>query len=231
MNNKLEYLRKYEKNIEIVDFSTLGNNTLNIPEQWLAILEEENQSLKIDKLITLWNSVCAFELRNTIEYFKNNLITLDLLYNGEEYSILYGIKSSKDEILYYEGKLGINLDKNIELKAYWDKIPKSVCKFYENLHNGFYYYASHSMGLVPEDEVTNFCEYDWSIIEELDEPIKIDVNSTFGFFSNGMGAYVAIDGENCVNENSTLWFKNKQPKYNLNFWDVVDEWIVIGFQV
>ncbi|MBO1580456.1 hypothetical protein [Bacillus sp. XF8] len=59
----------------------------------------------------------------------------------------------------------------------------------------------------------------------------MDVNSTFGFFSNGMGAYVAIDGENCINENSTLWFKNKSPKYNLNFWDVVDEWKVIGFQV
>ncbi|WP_334075085.1 MULTISPECIES: hypothetical protein [Paenibacillus] len=26
------------------------------------------------------------------------------------------------------------------------------------------------------------------------------------------------------------WFSNDQPHYNVNFWDVVDEWIVIGFQ-
>ncbi|MEH6980057.1 SMI1/KNR4 family protein, partial [Bacillus pseudomycoides] len=27
-----------------------------------------------------------------------------------------------------------------------------------------------------------------------------------------------------------LWFTNDQPKYNVDFWDVVDEWIVIGFE-
>ncbi|MDZ5609891.1 hypothetical protein U2I54_23255 [Bacillus pseudomycoides] len=86
------------------------------------------------------------------------------------------------------------------MKAYWFLL---LCQSY--------------YGVVPEDEVSKFCEYDWGVIEELDESIKIDVNSTLGFFSNGMGAYVAINGENCINENSTLWFKNKPPKYNVNF--------------
>ena len=45
-----------------------------------------------------------------------------------------------------------------------------------------------------------------------------------------MGGYVAIDYNNCEKDNATLWWVNKQPKYNIKFWDVVDEWIVIGFQ-
>ncbi|MBL1705580.1 SMI1/KNR4 family protein, partial [Klebsiella pneumoniae] len=31
--------------------------------------------------------------------------------------------------------------------------------------------------------------------------------------------------------NATLWWTNKEPRYNMNFWDIVDEWIVIGFEV
>ncbi|YAR64077.1 hypothetical protein ACUIAK_20075 [Bacillus cytotoxicus] len=45
-----------------------------------------------------------------------------------------------------------------------------------------------------------------------------------------MGGYVAIDLNNCTDEVATLWFTNDNPEYNVNFWDVVDEWIVIGFQ-
>lgn len=29
---------------------------------------------------------------------------------------------------------------------------------------------------------------------------------------------------------ATLWFTNEQPKYNVDFWDIVDEWLVIGFE-
>ncbi|MDL0437820.1 SMI1/KNR4 family protein, partial [Niallia sp. SS-2023] len=42
--------------------------------------------------------------------------------------------------------------------------------------------------------------------------------------------YVAIDLDNCTDDTATLWFTHDQPEYNLSFWDVVDEWIVIGMQ-
>lgn len=68
------------------------------------------------------------------------------------------------------------------------------------------------------------------IIDELREPLAIDLSSTFGFFSSGMGGYVAVDYKNCKNEKATIWFTDEQPQYNVNFWDVVDEWIVLGFE-
>lgn len=87
------------------------------------------------------------------------------------------------------------------------------------------------MGLVPLENVTYFDDDEWGIIEELEEPIQINLKTTFGFFKSGMGGYVAIDYNNCENDNATLWWTNKEPRYNINFWDVVDEWIVIGFEV
>ena len=35
---------------------------------------------------------------------------------------------------------------------------------------------------------------------------------------------------NCDINSATLWFSDDQPEYNLNFWDVVDEWTKIGLQ-
>ncbi|CJH89644.1 Uncharacterised protein [Streptococcus pneumoniae] len=87
------------------------------------------------------------------------------------------------------------------------------------------------MGLVPLENVTFFDDDEWGIIEELEEPLQIDLQTTFGFFKSGMGGYVAVDYKNSNNDNATLWWTNKEPRYNMNFWDIVDEWIVIGFEV
>ncbi|HAG44064.1 MAG TPA: SMI1/KNR4 family protein, partial [Clostridium sp.] len=62
---------------------------------------------------------------------------------------------------------------NSKLEMSWSKIPESVRRFYENVHDGFYYYASQSMGLVPRQSVTYFNDDEWRIIDDLEEPIKI----------------------------------------------------------
>lgn len=150
---------------------------------------------------------------------------------NDRFSILYTIKNSKGEVFYYEGRRPHENFNNEKLEESWKKIPASIQAFYENIHNGFYYYASGAMGLVPLENVTYLGEddFDWNIIDDLEEPMQIDLNTSFGFFSNGMGTYVAIDYNNCDNNNATLWSAKTQPKYNINFWDFVDEWIVIGF--
>ena len=47
-----------------------------------------------------------------------------------------------------------------------------------------------------------------------------------------MGGYVAVDlsKDDIINE-AVVWFSGDQPEYNVNFWDVVDEWIVIGLEM
>ena len=43
------------------------------------------------------------------------------------------------------------------------------------------------MGLVLFNEVTYFADDEWGILEELDEPLAIKLESTFDFFNSGMG--------------------------------------------
>ena len=89
------------------------------------------------------------------------------------------------------------------------------------------------MGLEWLQRVTYFddgCE--WGILEDLEEPLQINLHTTFGFFRSGMGGYVAVDlsKDDIINE-AVVWFSGDQPEYNVNFWDVVDEWIVIGLEM
>ena len=168
------------------------------------------------------------ELRNTISYLSRHLEEVELMNTNGRYSILYTIKTDNEEILYYEGKSQDEFN-NEELEKSWDKIPSTIRNFYRTVHNGFYFYASQSMGLVPLENVT-FDDDEWGIIEELEEPLQIDLQTTFGFFKSGMGGYVAVDYKNSNNDNATLWWTNKEPRYNMNFWDIVDEWIVVDLK-
>lgn len=228
MYSKMEYLKKYHKDIQIVQGNFM--EIKEIPQIWAEIFCSEDVVDRKRKTLSLWKEYVAAELSNTIQYLEENLLDVELVKYREKYSMLYSVKAPDHTIGYYEGKNPLDIVKPSELANYWNDFPRKLKDFYENIHDGFCYYASGSMGLVPLREVLAFGNEDWGIIDELDAPMQINLESTFGIFSSGMGGYVAIDISNCENNNSTLWFISQQPKYNINFWDVVDEWILIGFQ-
>lgn len=231
MEEKLEFLREYHKNVRIVDFDEINKIDVSfIPDNWYKTFIEKDTIKRINSILSIWKKYVNDECRNTILYLSENLVDIELIeYNGK-YSILYSIKTSEGEVEYFEGGNPKDKFDNSRLDVVWHKIPLSVREFYENVHNGFYLYSSHSMGLVPFEVVTYFDDDEWGIIEELEKPLQINLKTTFGFFKNGAGGYVAIDYNNCNNNNATLWFTDDQPRYNVDFWDVVDEWLVIGFE-
>lgn len=233
MEEKLSYLRKYNENVRLLtenEINGLDNNV--IPVEWKDLFCNDDINVKIDLLLNLWKKNVGERLRNTISYLNEYLINIEIMKAENVYSILYTIRNSNGKILYYEGRNPLESQKNFELEEAWDEIPIEIRNFYENVHDGFYYYASESMGLVPLESVTFLGDDDieWSIIDDLKEPIKINLDCSFGFFTNGMGSYVAIDCSNCTGNNATFWSAKIQPKYNINFWSYVDEWIVIGFE-
>lgn len=233
MEQKLKFLREYfSDNVKLIPSSEIFNiNNETLPSLWVELFSEKNVEKRIDFILSIWKKYVAEELRNTISYLSKHLEEVELMMVEGRYSTLYTIKTDSGKTIFYEGRNPNDLFNNEVLKDSWSEIPSSIRTFYENVHNGFYYYASRSMGLVPLENVTYFDDDEWGIIEELEEPIQINLETTFGFFKSGMGGYVAIDTNNCVNDNATLWWTNKEPRYNINFWDVVDEWIVIGFEV
>ena len=80
------------------------------------------------------------------------------------------------------------------------------------------------------DDIVVFDDEEWGILDDLKQPLKIYLPTTFGIFGSGMGGYVAVDLSDCDSCKATLWFSNRQPEYDINFWDIVDEWIVLGMQ-
>ncbi len=231
MTNKIDFLKKYRKKVELIsDGDFLLENSNLIPKYWKEIFEILNQEDKIKKVIGLWEELALDDFKATISYLKNNLVNVEIIKTENGFSILYSLKSLSGKILYYEGRLPVKNINNQGLREIWNKVPNSIKRFYEKLHNGFFYYPGINMGLVPLEDVILFSDYEWGIIDELEKPLQINLSTTFGFFQTGMGGYVAIDLNNCNDNRATLWFSDDQPEYNRNFWNLVDEWVKIGLE-
>lgn len=226
--DKIEFLSKYHRDVEIINDDLGGIEA--IPQSWKDILQTSGFGEKKAKILNLWRKYVGSVLSNTILYLEDNLEGIDLIRYSGKYSLLYSIKMPNRTIVYYEGGNPGSGRLPDELHNQWNRFPAKIRDFYENLHNGFYYYASGSMGIMPTEDILLLGEEDWGILDELKEPLKINLDSAFGVFSSGVGGYVAVDTSDCVNDKATLWFSNRQPKYDLIFWDIVDEWMVIGFQ-
>ncbi|GAB6088101.1 hypothetical protein [Alkaliphilus crotonatoxidans] len=233
MLEKLNFLRKYNQDIRLVSINEVEKIEDGlIPNIWKEIFRYESINIRKDILLNVWEKYVGEELRNTLAYLSEYLEEIDMIEFNNIYSILYTIRNPKGDILYYEGGNPQNKFESHRLEKHWNKMPQSLKNFYENVHDGFFYYASESMGLVPISSVAFLGddEIEWGILEQLEQPLQLNLNTSFGFFSNGMGSYIVIDSTNCNNDNAVFWSTKRQPKYNINFWDYVDEWIVIGFQ-
>lgn len=169
-------------------------------------------------------------MSNTISFLEEFLKEIDLMKIGEKYSVLYTIVNEDNEIEYYQGNNPYEKRNNKSLDEFFESLPKSLQDFYNKLHNGFYYYPSKGMGLSAYNDILHLSDEEWGIIEDIgEENLQLNLETSFGFFSNSMGTYVAIDFEKDI-DRSILWSAKDEPEYDLNFWDVVDEWTVIGFQ-
>ncbi|WP_342512459.1 SMI1/KNR4 family protein [Sporosarcina sp. FSL K6-1522] len=235
MEKKLEYLEKYIMAKDGYVRLILDDEIKNIdslPEVWYEIFRENDVKKRIKSLLGVWTEYLNMELRNVISYLGEYLENVELMKINRRHSILYTIRNRQGKVLYYEGRSPQAYFENEQLEESWDEIPAKIRLFYENIHDGFYYYASGAMGLLPLEDVAYLGDddFDWSIIDDLEESLRIDLDTSFGFFGNGMGTYVAVDYENCDKDNATLWSAKDQPEYNINFWNTVDEWTVIGFE-
>ncbi len=221
---KLDFLKKFRKDVEIIDLSQ--HDDISIPELWREIFNEVDFLGKKNKLISQWKKVVGAELPDSINFIEENLCELDLIHYRDKFSILYGIKCEDGEIYYFEGG---NPEECVDHELL-NGMPTKLMSFYLELHNGFFFYPSRMMGLVTLDEVTHFSDDDWGILDELEEPLQISLDSTYAFFKNGGGGYLAIDYNNCENNIATRWFDDMEPEYNIDFWEYADIWMQMGFE-
>lgn len=222
--DKITYLKKFRRDVEIIGINDIGD--IDIPELWREIFVEEELEAKKGKILNQWKQVIGAELPNSIAFIEENLCGVDLIHYRDKISILYGIRCEDGNVYYFEG----GNPKECINHELLEGMPLKLKSFYLDLHNGFFYYPSRMMGLVPLDEVTCFADDEWGIIEELEEPLQISLDTTYGFYESGGGGYLAIDYSNCENNIATRWYDDIDPDYNIDFWEFADKWIMNGFE-
>ncbi|RSJ77430.1 hypothetical protein D8796_09990 [Streptococcus cristatus] len=229
VNEKIAFLNKYTLSPEKkVEFITGRSTILNapIPEYWKDVFLTDDLDDRKAVILGVLGKYLAEELSNTILYLQTYLTDIELMKIGDEYSILYTILSYKTQkTVFYEGK---NPLPESEFSEKFDcpieNIDKTIVDFYTKVHNGFYYYPSKTMGLDNTENIDSMADFEW----EYGDQLEMDLTSCYNFFSNGMGTYVVLDLNQNLETGAYLWSTKELPKGNLNFWDIIDEWIIIG---
>ena len=178
---KITYLKKFRKDVEIIGINEIRD--IEIPELWYELLKEMTFESKKEKIVNQWRQVLGTELPNSIAFIDENLCEIDFIRCENKISILYGIRCEDGNIYYFEG----GNPKECKGHELLDGMPLKLKSFYLDLHNGFFYYSSRMMGIVSLNEVTHFSDDEWGIIDELEEPLQISLDTTYGFYNSGGG--------------------------------------------
>lgn len=218
----LNFLSEYLEQPKVVTLSELSiGERERLPPIWRNVLERDDE--KLERILHNWSFI-KDELALVYDYLCENLVSLDLTYFNDEYHLIYGIKSAQGETLYYQGTNPKFSNQN----DYLSRMPNKLKQFY-NLHNGWFYLASGSMGISPLDELFRLDEYEWEIEQNSDfKSLALDLNRFISIFSNGMGAHIAFD-EQLGEFKSIIWWSNDMPTMDIEFWPTLDTWIRLGF--
>ncbi len=220
----LDYLSDYLTNPEITSLASIGRDLNTLPESWIRILSVEGQE-RVSLVLDEWRRFgdCFYE---TTPKLESRLVSVELLKYENNYSLLYEIEGPRQP-LYYEAKNPLTKQAGKSIESLWLALPQNIRDFYD-FHNGFFYLASHSLGPSPLEEIFLLSDEEWGILESIPTP-PINLDQTIAMFTNGMSGYVCLDmtKKDPANE-AIIWWSNKAPKLDVQFWHIVDAWTAIG---
>ena len=225
--SKIEYLKKYNSGIQLLTVDTLSEEQLKeMPEFWKEAISQVEVTERETSILEHWSKF-LYQFQSTITYLKVNLLDVELVIDNDQLALLYTIKNLKGAEVYY---IGFNPNTKTTID-YFEKLPDSFKDIYNNLHNGWVYYASKSNGLLPIEDTIILGNEEWGILEEIDAstlPFKLD--NCIGLFDNGKGDYASIDLQSENEKIGFIWWHTKMPKLNIEIWPVIDEWTRIGIE-
>ena len=223
MNKRsIDYLQKYSKDLQILSVNDLENPETILPASWLKILSAREEE-RVAMMLELWQPFN--QLENVLVCLKENLQSVDLICNSNGYSLIYGIRSGA-HLLYYEGRNPLSKNIPDRINKYWNNLPEGLSAFYEQLHNGWFFFASASKGLSPVENWSFLGDDRWNIVEELGN-LDFSLDDMLTVYGNGIGDYVSLDVQK-PNGESILWWHNKAPRRSVDFWTAVDTWTHLG---
>lgn len=65
MENKLDFLRKYKKNVQLISFNQINElDSEAIPSTWFSLFKEADVNVRIEIILSIWKKYVGMELRN-----------------------------------------------------------------------------------------------------------------------------------------------------------------------
>ena len=139
----IDYLKKYSATVQVLSIHELTDPTV-LPAAWLQLLSQQEEE-RIAQVLLLWQPFQS-ELENTLGYLRENLRSVDLIHQANSgYSLVYGIQNDNKKMAYYEGRNPLLKNSSEHVRKHWNNVPAKLSAFYEELHNGWYYFASKSI--------------------------------------------------------------------------------------
>jgi len=224
MSDPLPYLHEYLPDATLENLRQAADAVSALPPAWTKLLAKEGGA-RVAETLAMWKPFEDY-LPELTAKVRERLVSVDLLKSGGgRYSLLYGVQG-KGRILYYEAKNPLQRRLTASVAPLWEQLPRSIQAFYA-LQDGWFYLASHSMGLLPAAEAFVVSDEDWDILERIETP-SVDLDRSVALFTNGMSGYVCVDVSKQEQKAAFIWWSNKAPKYALDFWAVVDAWTALG---
>ena len=222
----LDHLRQYVQNPRFVGLAQLeASGQASIPEHWRTLLALDG-SQRVACVLDQWRQ-SADRMVETRARLDARLETVELLADDEGLRLLYGIRGN-GRMLYYASDSPLARRPGTKVARLWPSLPESVRRFYD-FADGWCYLASRSMGPSPCSEMFVLGEEDWGILDDMDEPPKLDLQRVLALFTNGAFAYACADTADPDPKTSGLvWWSDKPPRLRQDFWGVVDTWTALG---
>jgi hypothetical protein len=107
----------------------------------------------------------------------------------------------------------------------FSKFPANLASFYNTFHNGWIEPQSGAVGFLPVERMVVLAFDYWDNLEKY--TANINAKNFVQLFTSGGGGYLYLDVES-KDGKGLIWWSDKEPRFDINFWDFIDEWIVIG---
>jgi hypothetical protein len=227
----VKYLERFPSVAQAVDFNTLEQDVIKtLPQYWVEVFGTSEFEVRKAILLNEWAKY-PYQLEATAKFLSDNLFDLDLISRDGEISMLYSIKNLAGKPVYYNG---LNPKAKVftpKLQAVWNQLPEAVTLLYDNLHNGWFHYSSHSTGYSSVQDLIFLSDLEWGILDEIDaEGLPFKLEDCVTLFHNGAGGYVCFNVKEKDKKKGFIWWKAEEPELNEELCPLIDEWTLIGLE-
>jgi hypothetical protein len=193
-----------------------------VPPAWSAFVGGDAEG-RVKSAIAQWKSAARKTLPDSIMFFEDCLQEAELMRVGRSVYVLYTLGNRYHKTVYFVG--GNPLARRVD-GLDWPRVPPSIRAFYD-LHDGFFDYTTR-VGFNPLADVVRLRDLDWGVVDDLGLDVKINLDTSYGFFFDKSGAYVVADLDDWDDGKGALWCPASAPAYDLDFWHSVDGSLVLS---